>query len=97
MLSLTSSSAGSFQVSSGYNRLVQARQAADQAEAYARTMRAEATDAQSEAQRARDRAEALSEEQLHANSGRSSQSASNASPVINLQGEPTGRMINTTA
>lgn len=100
MISLTPSISPPSQASGGQVKAVQARRAADQAEAYARELRIEAIEAHREAQRTRKNADVLSAEQIQPRLGLSvisEASTSKPQPVMNVRGELTGRIINVTA
>lgn len=75
----------------------QARRAADQAEAYARTLRAQADDAQREAQLKRSKADDLASAKDASTGISSTLKAVRPPPIVNMQGQTTGRLLNTTA
>ena len=82
------------------SKIAQARQAADQAEAYARDLRVQANDAQREAQRTRSKSDDLSAQQSQVKTlsiAPTPASRVKPVPVINPLGQTTGRIINTTA
>lgn len=99
MLGLTSSASGIRTPDTLGGQVARARQAADEAETYARNLREKANAAQRDAVVKKERSNQLDSERRLAGMGAMGTGSlqMTSSVVLNAQGQPTGRILNTSA